>query len=106
MHSDERDGVYHVRTMTATQAARNFAGLLDAVERGEVVVITRDGVTVGRFVPEQRTTASRLKEALPDHPPDPAFADDLEAARADLRASCTNQVRTRPNAPEAASRIA
>ena len=91
MHSDERDRVYHVKAMTATQAARNFAGLLDAVEHGEVVVITRDGVTVGRFVPERRTIASRLTEALLDHAPDLAFADDLEAARADLRASFTDQ---------------
>jgi len=84
--------------MTATQAARNFAGLLDAVERGQAVVITRDGVAVGRFVPERRTTAGRLKDALREHPPDPAFADDLEAARADLRASFTDQVRTWPDA--------
>jgi prevent-host-death family protein len=87
-----------MKTMTATQAARNFAGLLDAVEHGEAVVITRDGVTVGRFVPERRTTADRLKEALRDHAPDPAFADDVEAARADLRASFTDEVHTWPDA--------
>jgi prevent-host-death family protein len=87
-----------MRTMTATQAARNFAGLLDAVEHGESVVITRDGATVGRFVPERQTTADRLKAALRDHPPDPAFADDLEAARADLRSSFTDEVRAWPNA--------
>ena len=87
-----------MKTMTATQAARNFAGLLDAVEHGEAVVITRDGVTVGRFVPERRTTADRLKAALRDLTPDPAFADDLEAARADLRASFTDEVRTWPDA--------
>lgn len=87
-----------MKTMTATQAARNVAGLLDAVEHGQAVVITRDGVTVGRFVPERRTTADRLKDALREHAPDPAFADDLEAARADLRASFTDQVHTRPDA--------
>lgn len=84
--------------MTATQAARNFAGPLDAVEHGEAVVITRDGVTVGRFVPERRTTADRLKAAFRDLTPDPAFADDLEAARADLRASFTDEVHTWPGA--------
>ncbi|WP_239308639.1 MULTISPECIES: type II toxin-antitoxin system Phd/YefM family antitoxin [unclassified Frankia] len=83
--------------MTATQAARNFASVLDAVEHGQVVVITRDGVTVGRFVPERRTTADRLKDALREHAPDPAFADDLEAVRADVRASFTDQVRTWPD---------
>lgn len=84
--------------MTATQAARNFAGLLDAVEHGEAVVITRDGVTVGRFTPERRTTAERLKEAFRDHAPDSAFADDLETARAELRASSTDEVRAWPDA--------
>jgi prevent-host-death family protein len=85
-----------MKTMTATQAARNFAGLLDAVEHGEAVVITRDGVTVGRFVPERRTTADRLKEALQNHAPDSAFADDVEAARAELRASFIDEVHTWP----------
>lgn len=84
--------------MTATQAARNFAGLLDAVEHGEAVVITRDGVTVGRFVPERRTTADRLAEALRAHAVDSAFADDLEAAHTDLRAAFTDEVHTWPDA--------
>jgi antitoxin (DNA-binding transcriptional repressor) of toxin-antitoxin stability system len=30
-----------MRTMTATEASRNFAELLDAIERGETVTITR-----------------------------------------------------------------
>ena len=37
--------------VTATQAARSFASILDAVEHGETVVITRDGVPVGLAVP-------------------------------------------------------
>jgi len=49
-------------------------------------------------VPARRTTASRLEEVLLDHAPDLALADDLEAARADLRASCTDRVRTWPDA--------
>src|ERR1035437_2537911 len=50
--------------VTATQAARSFASILDAVEHGETVVITRDGVPVGRLVPERRTAADRLQAAL------------------------------------------
>ncbi|MGH3191018.1 MAG: type II toxin-antitoxin system Phd/YefM family antitoxin [Streptosporangiaceae bacterium] len=83
-------------TITATQAARNFANLLDAVEHGEVVVITRDGVPVGRFSPERRTSADRLKAALREHPADEAFADELEGAAADLRSAFTNEVRGWP----------
>jgi prevent-host-death family protein len=70
--------------VTATHAARSFANILDAVEHGETVVITRDGVPVGRFVPERRTSADRLRAALRDHPADTGFADDLERIHADL----------------------
>lgn len=82
--------------VTATQAARNFASILDQVERGETIVITRDGVPVGRLTPERRTSAERLKAALRDNPADEGFADDLEAAHADLRAAFTDEVRGWP----------
>jgi prevent-host-death family protein len=78
-----------MKTMTATQAAQNLAGLLDVVEHGEVVVITRSGVPVGRFIPDRRTTADRLKEALRQDG-DPDFADDVEAAHRDLRAAASS----------------
>jgi prevent-host-death family protein len=82
--------------VTATQAARNFASILDQVERGETIVITRDGVPVGRLIPERRTSAERLKAALRDNPADEGFADDLEAAHADLRSAFTDEVRGWP----------
>jgi prevent-host-death family protein len=87
-----------MKTMTATQAARNFAGLLDAVEHGDAVVITRDGMPVGRFIPERLTIADRLKAAIRDHAADPSFADDLEAARAQMRSAFADEVRTWPDA--------
>ena len=83
-------------TVTATHAARNFASLLDAVEHGETVVITRDGVPVGRLAPERRTTADRLKAALREHPADGGFADDLTAVHAHLRSAFTDEVRGWP----------
>jgi prevent-host-death family protein len=85
-----------VITVTATQAARNFASILDQVERGEIIVITRDGVPVGRLAPERRTSAERLKAALRDNPADEGFADDLEAAHAELRTAFTDEVRGWP----------
>lgn len=87
-----------MKAMTATQAARNFAGLLDAVEHGESIVITRDGVAVGRFVPDRRTTAERLKDALHEQSADAGFADDVEAARVDIRSRFTDEVRSWPDA--------
>jgi prevent-host-death family protein len=82
--------------VTATQAARTFANILDAVEHGETVIITRDGVPVGRLVPERRTSADRLKAALRDNPADADFADDLERARRDVRSAFSGEVREWP----------
>jgi prevent-host-death family protein len=83
-------------TVTATQAARNFANLLDAVEHGETVVVTRDGVPVGRLTPERRTSADRLKAALGEHPADAGFGDDLVAIHAELRSAFSDEVRGWP----------
>jgi prevent-host-death family protein len=85
-----------MKTMTATQAARNFAALLTEVEHGQDIVITRDGVPVGRFTPERLTSADRLKAALATHPADPVFADDLDLVRADLRGAFSSEVRSWP----------
>jgi prevent-host-death family protein len=83
-------------TVTATHAARNFASLLDAVEHGETVVVTRDGVPVGRFMPERRTSADQFKAALREHPADTRFADDLLAAHADIRSAFSEEVHRWP----------
>lgn len=83
-------------TVTATQAARNFANLLDAVEHGETVMVTRDGIPVGRLTPERRTSADRLKAALMEHPVDAQFADDLVTTHADLRSAFSDEVRGWP----------
>jgi prevent-host-death family protein len=83
-------------TVTATHAARNFASLLDAVEHGETIVITRDGVPVGRLAPERRTAADRLKAALREHPADGGFADDLAAVHDHLRSAFSDEVRVWP----------
>jgi prevent-host-death family protein len=83
-------------TVTATHAARNFATILDAVEHGETVVVTRDGVPVGRFIPERSISADRLRAALREHPADAGFADDLAAAHADLRSAFSDEVRGWP----------
>jgi prevent-host-death family protein len=83
--------------MTATQAARSFAAMLDAVEHGEDIVITRDGMPVGRFIPERLTAADRLKATFRAHPPDSAFADDLVAAQADLRSEFPSKVHSWPD---------
>jgi prevent-host-death family protein len=81
-----------VISVTATQAARDSSKVLDQVERGETVIITRDGIPVGRLTPDLRVSAERLKDALRYNLADKGFADDLEAAHADLRAAFTDEV--------------
>ncbi len=42
--------------MTATEASRNFSDLLDAIERGETVMITRGHHAVAEIMPARRRT--------------------------------------------------
>jgi prevent-host-death family protein len=69
--------------MTATQASRGFADLLDAVARGETVSITRAGHVVAEIRPASPSTGRRLHEALTGrHPLDTALEADIAAATA------------------------
>jgi antitoxin (DNA-binding transcriptional repressor) of toxin-antitoxin stability system len=76
---------YHqgMRTMTATEASRNFSDLLDAIERGETVTITRGHHVVAEVRPARRRTGADLRAALRDiPPPDDRFAEDIAGALA------------------------
>jgi antitoxin (DNA-binding transcriptional repressor) of toxin-antitoxin stability system len=67
--------------MTATEAARNFSDLLDAIERGEIVTITRGRRPVAEIAPARRRTGAGLHAALAGtRPPDDRFAEDIAAA--------------------------
>ena len=68
--------------VTATEAARNFADLLDAVEhRGERYTIVRRGRAVAHLEPMARGRGADVKLLLRRHGPDPAWAGDLDAVR-------------------------
>lgn len=70
-----------MRTMTATEASRKFSDLLDAIERGETVTITRGHHPVAEIGPARRRTGADLRAALADiEPPDDRFADDINSA--------------------------
>ncbi len=45
-----------MRMITATEASRNFSDLLDAIERGETVTITRGHHAVAEMRPARRRT--------------------------------------------------
>ncbi len=71
-----------MRQLTATEAARRFSEVLDAVEHeGETFVITRGGRPVASLVPAAATSGLALKAALRRHRPDPAWARDLGEVR-------------------------
>lgn len=53
------------RTMTATAVSRNFSDVLDLVESGETVLITRGKKTIAKFEPAQsRTSGEMLSDLL------------------------------------------
>ncbi|MFE3545226.1 type II toxin-antitoxin system Phd/YefM family antitoxin [Nocardia sp. NPDC059177] len=49
-----------MKEISATEAARAFARVLDEAEAGEEFVITRKGVCVARLVPAPRTNGRSL----------------------------------------------
>jgi antitoxin (DNA-binding transcriptional repressor) of toxin-antitoxin stability system len=59
-----------VKTLTATEASRGFSGLLDAVERGETIAVTRGGRAIAEIHPAPRKTGRDLRLALEsrEHP--------------------------------------
>jgi antitoxin (DNA-binding transcriptional repressor) of toxin-antitoxin stability system len=74
-----------VRRLTATEAARRFSELLDAVEdHGETFLVQRHGRTVARIGPTTGARGAAVKELLRGRPRDRAWADELRELRADL----------------------
>jgi prevent-host-death family protein len=72
-----------MRTVTATEASRSFSDLLDAIERGETITITRGRRPIAEIGPARRRTGADLRAALEGiEPPDDRFAEDINNALA------------------------
>lgn len=74
---------YHVpmKTITATEASRGFSDLLDAIEAGETVVVTRGNRPIAEIRPARRKTGRDLAAALADTtPPNHEFVADIASA--------------------------
>jgi len=68
--------------VSATDAARNFADLLDAIEhRGEHFTIVRRGKAVAHLEPMNRGLGADVKSLLLRHRPDPDWSGDLDDVR-------------------------
>jgi prevent-host-death family protein len=71
-----------VPEISATEAARRFSDLLDAVEhRGEEFTIVRRGAVVAQLTPATRGRGDDLKALLRRHRPDDLWQDDLATVR-------------------------
>jgi prevent-host-death family protein len=60
-----------MREIQASEAKTHLPQLLDEVERGETLVITRHGRAIARIVPEARQRQQEIDKAI----------DDIKAAR-------------------------
>jgi prevent-host-death family protein len=53
-----------MKHVQASAAKANLAELLDEVERGETIVITRHGKPIARITPENARRQDEIKEAI------------------------------------------
>ncbi len=75
-----------MRRLSATEAARRFSDLLDAVERtGETVVVERRGRAVASIAPAPAVSGRAVKDLLRVHKADPAWEHELEELRAAMK---------------------
>jgi prevent-host-death family protein len=71
-----------VTEISATDASKRFADVLDAVEhRGESFTVVRRGRAIATVAPSRRSTLGELRGFVRDHAPDSEWGDDV----ADLR---------------------
>lgn len=74
-----------MRRLTATEAARRFADLLDSVERtGETVVVERRGRAIASISPAAAVSGRSLKELLRAHKADTSWSEELAELRETL----------------------
>ncbi len=71
--------------VTATEASRSFAGLLDGVEhRGERYTIVRRGRVVAQLEPVRAPSGAEAKALLRRHRVDRDWVDEVAALRNEL----------------------
>jgi prevent-host-death family protein len=68
--------------VTATEASRSFAALLDEVERGQTVIVTRGGRRIAVIGPTTAGNGSEVVALLQSPKVDEGFAEDVRAIRA------------------------
>jgi antitoxin (DNA-binding transcriptional repressor) of toxin-antitoxin stability system len=70
-----------MKTVTATEASRNFTDLLDTIERGETIIVTRGHRPIAEIRPICRHTGADLRAALDGiEPPDDRYEENIHSA--------------------------
>lgn len=64
--------------------SRNFASVLDAVDSGETVVITRDGRELALLTPAPASNGKEVTSLLGELPDEDVYWDAVEAARVEV----------------------
>lgn len=67
--------------MTATEASRSFAALLDEAERGGTIVVTRGGRRIATIGPAPAANGQEVLAMLRTTPIDDDFAADVQTVR-------------------------
>lgn len=70
-----------MKVITATEASRRFAAVLDEAEHGETIVVTRGGRRIAVIGPAPVAAGRAVKDLLRRHRPDDDWQDDLRAVR-------------------------
>lgn len=70
-----------MHTVTATEASRSFAALLDEAERGETVIITRGGRRIATIGPVDASNGAEFIALMASRAIDADFAADVQSAR-------------------------
>jgi len=81
----ESDNLIYVRKVSATDAARRFSDVLDAVEGSrESFIVVRRGREVATISPASPAGGKRLKAVIARHRPDAAWSRELAELRSKL----------------------
>jgi prevent-host-death family protein len=70
-----------MRLLTATEASRSFAALLDEAEHGGTIVVTRGGRRIATIGPATAANGHAVRELLETAKIDKEFASDIRRAR-------------------------
>ncbi len=81
-YGQESDNLIPVKDVSATDAARRFSELIDAVEHsGESFTVHRHGRAVARITPVGSANGRAVLDLLSKRRADPGWAADIASAR-------------------------